>query len=193
MTTQRINSSYSANLDFMPFQEMKIKGAWIHTPIRLNDERGYFEEQFKLSQIESALGRTFTVQQINQSVSNKGVIRGIHFTDSPQGQAKYVSCPKGAIWDVVVDLRKESVTYGQWEAIEISAENGLSVLISEGLGHAFLSLENGSVTHYLSTSEYEPSFDRTINPLSVKLAIAFESSGISGFSLSKRDLEAAQF
>lgn len=177
----------------MPFQEMKIKGAWIHTPIRHNDERGHFEEQFKISQIESELGRSFTVKQVNQSVSNKGVIRGIHYTDSPEGQAKYVSCPKGAIWDVVVDLRKDSPTYGQWDAVKLSAENGSSVFISEGLGHAFLSLEDGSVANYLCTSEYAPDADRTLNPLSGKLAITFESSGISEFCLSQKDLEAADF
>ncbi len=177
----------------MPFQEMKIKGAWIHTPIRHNDERGHFEEQFKISQIESELGRSFVVKQVNQSVSNKGVIRGIHYTDSPEGQAKYVSCPKGAIWDVVVDLRKDSPTYGQWDATELSAENGLSVFVSEGLGHAILSLKDGSVANYLCTSEYAPDADRTINPLSAKLAIAFESSGITEFSLSEKDSEAADF
>ncbi len=177
----------------MPFQEMKIKGAWIHEPIRLNDKRGHFEEQFKISQIESELGRTFTVKQVNQSVSHKGVIRGIHFTDSPEGQAKYVSCPKGAIWDVVVDLRKDSPTYGQWDAVELSAENGLSVFIAEGLGHAFLSLKDDSVANYLCTSEYAPDADRTINPLSERLGIAFASSGITDFSLSAKDSEAADF
>lgn len=177
----------------MPFEEMKIKGAWIHSPIRHNDHRGHFEEQFKLSEIEFELGRTFTVKQVNQSVSNKGVIRGVHYTDSPQGQAKYVSCPKGAIWDVVVDLRRESPTYGQWDAVEISAENGLSVLILEGLGHAFLSLQNGSVANYLCTSEYEPSFDKTMNPLSEKLAIEFESSGVLEFRLSNKDSGASEF
>lgn len=177
----------------MPFQEMKIRGAWIHTPIRHNDERGHFEEQFKISQIESELGRSFTVQQVNQSVSNKGVIRGIHYTDSAEGQAKYVSCPKGAIWDVVVDLRKDSPTYGHWDAVELSSENGLSVFISEGLGHAFLSLEDGSVAHYLCTSEFAPDADRTFNPLSVKLAITFEDSGITGFVLSEKDSEANDF
>ncbi|MFM1787170.1 MAG: hypothetical protein RL228_1120 [Actinomycetota bacterium] len=172
---------------------MKIKGAWIHTPIRHNDERGHFEEQFKISQLESELGRSFTVKQVNQSVSNKGVIRGIHFTDSPEGQAKYVSCPKGAIWDVVVDLRKDSPTYGQWDAVELSAENGFSVFISEGLGHAFLTLEERSVANYLCTSEYSPEADRTINALSAKLAITFESSGITEFRLSAKDSEAADF
>ena len=172
---------------------MKIKGAWIHTPIRHNDNRGHFEEQFKLSQIESELGRSFIVKQVNQSVSNKGVIRGIHYTESAEGQAKYVSCPKGAIWDVVVDLRKDSPTYGQWEAVELSAKNGLSVFISEGLGHAFLSLEDGSVANYSCSSEYAPEVDKTLNPFSVKLAIAFESSGITEFSLSKKDNGAADF
>lgn len=155
--------------------------------------RGHFEEQFRLSQIESELGRTFTVKQVNQSVSNKGVIRGIHFTDSPEGQAKYVSCPKGAIWDVVVDLRKESPTFGQWDAIEISAENGLSVFISEHLGHAFLSLEDGSVANYLCSTEYNPVSERTINAMSPNVAIQFAASGISEFTLSPKDSNAANF
>ena len=172
---------------------MKIKGAWIHTPIRHNDERGHFEEQFKISQIESELGRSFVVKQVNQSVSNKGVIRGIHYTESPEGQAKYVSCPKGEIWDVVVDLRKDSPTYGQWDAVELSAENGLSVFISEGLGHAFLSLQDGSIANYLCTSEYAPGADRTFNALSERLAITFEDSGITEFVLSVKDSQAAFF
>jgi len=181
----------------MPFEEMKIKGAWVHTPLRHHDNRGHFEEQFKLSLIEQELGRTFTVKQVNQSFSNKGVIRGIHYTDSPEGQAKYVSCPKGKIWDVVVDLRKDSPTYGQWDAVELSAENGLSVFISEGLGHSFLSLEDGSVVNYLCTSEYNAAADRTVNAFDAKLAIAFETTGsaygITHFSLSAKDSEAPGF
>lgn len=172
---------------------MNIKGAWVHTPIRHNDERGRFEEQFKLSQIESELRRTFHVKQVNQSVSNKGVIRGIHYTDSSEGQAKYISCQKGAIWDVVVDLSEGSPTYGQWDAVELSEENGLSVFISEGLGHAFLSLENGSVVNYLCTSEYDPTTERIIHALSPKLAIDFSSTGISKFTLSKKDQIALGF
>jgi dTDP-4-dehydrorhamnose 3,5-epimerase len=172
---------------------MKIKGAWIHRPLRHKDERGHFEEQFKLSEIQSELGRAFIVKQVNQSVSNRGVIRGIHYTDSPEGQAKYVSCPTGAIWDVVVDLRKGSPTYGQWDAIEISAENGLSVFISEGLGHAFLSLEDGSVANYLCSTEYNPDADRTIHALSPGLAINFASSALSEFTLSPKDSNATNF
>ena len=169
----------------------------MHTPLRHHDNRGHFEEQFKLSLIEQELGRTFTVKQVNQSVSNKGVIRGIHYTDSPEGQAKYVSCPKGKIWDVVVDLRKGSATYGQWDAVELSAENGLSVFLSEGLGHAFLSLEDGSVVNYLCSSEYNAAADRTVNAFDPKLAIAFskigEKHGIFEFLLSPKDSEAPSF
>ena len=172
---------------------MKIKGAWIHRPLRHKDERGHFEEQFKLSELQSELGRTFIVKQVNQSVSNKGVIRGIHYRDSPEGQAKYVSCPTGAIWDVVVDLRKGSPTYGQWDAIEISAENGLSVFISEGLGHAFLSLEDGSVANYLCSTEYNPDADCAIHALSPGLAINFASSGLIEFTLSPKDSNATNF
>jgi dTDP-4-dehydrorhamnose 3,5-epimerase len=94
----------------MSFHEMKIQGAWVHTPLRYQDSRGHFEEQFKLSAIERELTLNFQVKQTNQSVSQKGVIRGIHWTDSPQGQAKFVSCMSGSIWDVVVDLRPESST-----------------------------------------------------------------------------------
>ena len=181
----------------MPFIEMKIQGSWVHTPTRFEDERGHFEEQFKLSLIESELRRPFSVRQVNQSVSSKGVVRGIHWTDSPEGQAKYVSCTNGAMWDVVVDLRPTSVTYGQWDAVTITPGNGKSVLISEGLGHVFLALEDGTVANYLCTSEYNPSADKTINPFDPRLAIGFEEvashHGIGSLTLSEKDRDGAAF
>jgi dTDP-4-dehydrorhamnose 3,5-epimerase len=181
----------------MPFQEMKISGAWVHTPTRHNDERGSFEEQFKLSQIESRIGARFLVRQVNQSVSNKGVVRGIHFTEGPEGQAKYISCSKGRIWDVVVDLRKDSITYGQWDAAELSLENGKSIFISAGLGHGFLSLEDGSVSNYLCSTEYNPASDKGVNPLSASLTIPFqaiaENNGITKLIISERDGKAPDF
>lgn len=180
----------------MQFTPMSIQGAWVHTPDRHEDSRGHFEEQFKLSEIEAQLGRTFEVKQVNQSISAKGVIRGIHFTDSPEGQAKYVSCPQGALWDVVVDLRPESVTFGRWDAVVISAQNGKSVLISEGLGHAFLSLEDDSIANYLCTSEYQAANDRTVNVFSPKLAIDFKpiasEYGVTVFNFSDKDEKASQ-
>ncbi len=181
----------------MPFQEMKISGAWVHTPIRHKDERGHFEEQFKLSQIESVIRAKFLVKQVNQSVSNRGVVRGIHFTDDTEGQAKYISCSKGRIWDVVVDLRKDSVTYGQWDAAELSLANGKSIFIPAGLGHGFLSLEDDSVSNYLCSTEYSPASDKGVNPLSASLTIPFqaiaERNGITKLIISERDENAPDF
>ena len=181
----------------MPFKEMKIQGAWINTPSRHEDSRGHFEEQFKLSSIVQELGRSFPVAQVNQSVSSKGVIRGIHWTDGPEGQAKYVSCLHGALWDVVVDLRRDSPTYGSWDAEIISSENGKSVLISEGLGHAFLALEEKSVASYLCSSEFNPDLDRAINPLDEVLNIGFRDTalkfGILDFILSDKDSSGEKF
>lgn len=169
----------------------------MHTPNVFPDDRGTFHEVFKLSAIESQLGRSFPVKQVNQSTSSKGVIRGIHYTDSAEGQAKYVSCVSGALWDVVVDLRKESSTYGQWDAAELTAVNKKSVLISEGLGHAFLSLEDNTIANYLCSSEFNPAADKTVNPLSNSLTIAFSEMaakfGISKFNLSPKDSEAPEF
>lgn len=181
----------------MTFTPLTIAGVWLHTPKVWLDERGSFHEVFKISQIRSQLGRDFDVKQVNQSVSSKGVIRGIHWTDSPEGQAKYVSCPKGSLWDVVVDLRPESATYGKWDARVLSAKNGDSLLISEGIGHGFLALEDGTVANYLCTSEFNPTADKTINPQDPNLAIDFQSIaqefGISEFQLSPKDSEAGGF
>jgi dTDP-4-dehydrorhamnose 3,5-epimerase len=181
----------------MSFHEMKIQGAWVHTPLRYQDSRGHFEEQFKLSAIERELTLNFQVKQTNQSVSQKGVIRGIHWTDSPQGQAKFVSCMSGSIWDVVVDLRPESSTYGQWDAVEVTPQNGKSVVLSRGLGHAFLALEEGTLVNYLCTSEYDPLVDRTINPLDPVLNINFleiaKSRGIQSLTMSDRDRDGEAF
>jgi dTDP-4-dehydrorhamnose 3,5-epimerase len=176
---------------------MSIAGAWVYEPKVWPDQRGTFHEVFKLSLISEQLGRDFEVKQVNQSLSSKGVIRGIHWTDSEEGQAKYVSCPAGALWDVVVDLRPESPTFGSWDAALLTAENRKSVLISESLGHAFLALQDGTVANYLCSSEFKPEGDKTINPLSSNLKIEFEAIGrnfdIKNFILSSKDAEATIF
>jgi dTDP-4-dehydrorhamnose 3,5-epimerase len=176
---------------------MGIQGAFVFTPVRHEDSRGFFQESFKLSTLKEELGLDFEVKQVNQSTSAKGVIRGVHFADNPPGQAKYVSCLKGSIWDVVVDLRTKSSTFGNWEGVGLSAANGKSVLIAEGLGHAFLSLEEGSVVSYLCSEEYNPSTERQINPLDIDLAIDLSDVrakfGINEFLLSDQDKQAQGF
>jgi dTDP-4-dehydrorhamnose 3,5-epimerase len=181
----------------MTFEDTSIEGVWVHTPLKHSDSRGSFEEQFKLSLIERQLHRSFTVRQVNQSVSAKGVIRGIHYTESLEGQAKYISCSRGRIWDVVVDLRLDSPTFGSWQGVELSPENGNSVFISEGVGHAFLSLEEGTVVNYLCSSEFNVEADRSVHALSPALGIDFESvakeNNIMDFKLSDKDSSAKEF
>jgi dTDP-4-dehydrorhamnose 3,5-epimerase len=176
---------------------MGIQGAFVFTPVRHEDSRGHFQESFKLSSLDKELGLGFKVKQVNQSTSAKGVIRGIHFADNPPGQAKYVSCAMGAIWDVVVDLRTGSPTFGKWEGVEVSAADGKSVLIAEGLGHGFLSLEEGSVVSYLCSEEYNPKTERQINPLDKDLAIDFSgvgtTFGMTDFVVSEQDKQAQGF
>ena len=143
---------------------LSIEGAWLFESPSHGDDRGFFREWFKGSVISENLGREFNVSQSNLSRSKKGVVRGIHFSLAPMGQAKWVTCANGAIWDVVVDIRPESPTFKRWEAIELRAEEGKALFISEGLGHAFLSLEDDTVISYLLTTAYSPKNEFAINP-----------------------------
>jgi dTDP-4-dehydrorhamnose 3,5-epimerase len=175
----------------MSFTPLKIEGSWVFTPKKFPDERGSFHEVFKLPLFSETLGFGFEVKQVNQSVSKAGVIRGIHWADVPPGQAKYVFCSKGAIWDIVVDIRVGSPTFGSWDAVELTADNGKCVLIREGLGHVFLSLEDDTVVNYLCSEPFSPTTEHGINPLDTDLAIPFGSmiSGAS-FEVSPKDEEA---
>jgi dTDP-4-dehydrorhamnose 3,5-epimerase len=178
----------------MSFTRLKIQGSWLFTPKKFDDERGSFHESFKLSTISEVLNRGFEVKQVNQSLSKAGVIRGIHWADVPPGQAKYISCPRGAIWDVIVDLREGSETFGKWDAVELTSENNLSVLIEEGLGHAFLSLADDTVVSYLCSEPFNPTGEHGINPLDETISIPFESKlQGNGFIVSPKDSEAPTF
>jgi dTDP-4-dehydrorhamnose 3,5-epimerase len=175
----------------MSFTPLSIKGSWVFTPQKFADERGSFHEVFKLSAISDTLGFDFQVKQVNQSVSKAGVIRGIHWADVPPGQAKYVFCPRGSIWDIVVDIRVGSPTFGEWDADVISEQNGKAVLIQEGLGHVFLSLEDNTVVNYLCSEPYNPSAEHEINPLDEKLGITFADKwSASEFLISPKDTSA---
>jgi dTDP-4-dehydrorhamnose 3,5-epimerase len=170
---------------------LKIEGSWVFTPKKFPDERGSFHEVFKLPLLSEALGFGFEVKQVNQSVSKAGVIRGIHWADVPPGQAKYVFCSKGSIWDVVIDIRVGSPTFGQFDGEVISAENGKCVLIREGLGHVFLSLEDDTVVNYLCNEPFSPKTEHGINPLDSGLAIPFNSMlSEVDFAVSPKDSDA---
>lgn len=175
----------------MSFTPLSIQGSWVFTPQKFEDERGSFHEVFKLSAISETLGFDFQVKQVNQSVSKAGVIRGIHWADVPPGQAKYVFCPRGSIWDIVVDIRVGSPTFGKWDADVISEQNGKAVLIKEGLGHVFLTLEENTVVNYLCSEPYNPGAEHEINPLDEKIGIPFADKwSASEFLTSPKDTNA---
>ena len=133
----------------MDVRALSIDGAWELTPRQHGDDRGVFLEWFKATELEEATGRSLDLRQANMSVSARGTLRGVHFADVPPSQAKYVTCPRGAVLDVVVDVRVGSPTFGRWEAVLLDDVDRRAVFLSEGLGHAFLALEDDSVVTYL--------------------------------------------
>jgi dTDP-4-dehydrorhamnose 3,5-epimerase len=159
---------------------LRIEGAWALTPRQFPDERGLFTEYFVGSELESVIGHRLDLHQANLSVSAAGVVRGIHFAQVPPSQAKYVSCPSGAVLDVVVDLRTGSPTYGEWDSVRLDDVDRRAVYLGEGLGHAFMSLAEGSVVTYLCSAPYAPAREHGITPADPDLAIDWPTTGRDG-------------
>jgi dTDP-4-dehydrorhamnose 3,5-epimerase len=143
-------------------RELAVAGAWEITPRVHADSRGLFFEWFKDREFRALTGHRFDVRQANCSVSAAGVLRGLHFAQLPPGQAKYVACLHGKVFDVVVDIRVGSPTYGRWDAVVLDDRDHRSVYVSEGLGHGFLALDEQSTVMYLCSAEYDPDREHTI-------------------------------
>jgi dTDP-4-dehydrorhamnose 3,5-epimerase len=152
---------------------LDVDGAWVFTPRIYQDRRGSFLECFRNAAVLADSGRTLEVAQANCSVSARGVTRGIHFSDVPPGQAKYVTCVSGAILDVVVDLRVGSPGYGRWSSVALNEETRCAVFITEGLGHAFFTLSDEATVLYLCSTPYAPPREHGIHPLDPDLGIAW--------------------
>jgi dTDP-4-dehydrorhamnose 3,5-epimerase len=146
-------------------KELEIRHAWVFTPRQHADDRGVFLEWFKAEAFHEATGRALTVAQANHSVSKQGTLRGIHFADVPPSQGKFVYCPKGAVLDVIVDIRVGSPTYGRHTTMRLDDVDRRAVFISEGLGHAFVALTDDANVTYLCTTGYNPTGEHGINPL----------------------------
>ena len=155
----------------MELNPLGIEGAWVAESPVWGDERGFFREWFKTSDISRVTGRDFSVAQANISSSARGVVRGIHYSLAEGGQAKWVTCVSGSIRDVIVDIRPSSPTYGKSVVVELSSASGNAVFIGEGLGHAFVSLEDASTVAYLVSSPFSPTDEYEINPLDPELGI----------------------
>jgi dTDP-4-dehydrorhamnose 3,5-epimerase len=152
-------------------EELAVPGAWVFTPPVFPDARGAFAAPFQAEVFAGTVGHPLHVAQANTSVSRRGVVRGVHYADVPPGQAKYVQCSAGALLDVVIDIRVGSPTFGTWDAVTLDAESLRAVYLSEGLGHAFLSLADGTVATYLCSTAYNPGAEHGINPLDPELAL----------------------
>jgi dTDP-4-dehydrorhamnose 3,5-epimerase len=150
-----------------------IDGAWTHAPRIYPDNRGNFHEWFRGTEFLEDVGYRFELAQANCSVSRRGVIRGIHFTQVPPGQAKYVICASGAILDVTVDLRVGSPTFAGWKAVQLDDETRRAVFISEGLGHAFVALSAQATAMYLCSIPYAPAIEHGVHPRDPALGIAW--------------------
>ncbi|AWI32181.1 dTDP-4-keto-6-deoxy-D-glucose epimerase [Streptomyces sp. ICN441] len=139
----------------MQFRQLKVEGAYEFTPRQFRDHRGLFVSPFQLEAFQQALGRPhFPVAQTNHSISRRGTVRGIHFTVTPPGTAKYVYCARGRALDIVVDLRVGSPTFRQWDAVEMDQVHFRSSYFPVGVGHAFVALEDDTVMSYLLTGPY---------------------------------------
>ena len=138
-----------------------INQLFILKPSIFKDQRGYFFESYN-QQLFTKLGLQYTFVQDNQSMSKKGVIRGLHFQNPPYAQAKLVRVIQGEILDVAVDLRKESDTFGQHYQVHLSAENQLQLLIPEGFAHGFVALEDNTIVQYKCTQFYKKEAEGTL-------------------------------
>lgn len=153
----------------MQIRELAVPDAWEITPVPWKDDRGLFLESFRHDRLAEATGRSFELQQANVSVSRRGVVRGIHFADTPPGQAKYVSVARGAGIDFIVDIRVGSPTFGTWDAVELDDESRKGLYLAEGLGHAFCALSDTVVVGYLCSEPYAPMREHGIHPLDPEL------------------------
>jgi len=170
-------------------EPLKIRDSFrIDTAVH-SDTRGSFAEWFRADKFREATGRDLDLRQGNISVSKRGVVRGIHFADVPPGQAKYVTCPSGAILDFIVDIRVGSPTFGQWDAVEVNSSLRNAVFLAEGLGHAFVSLQDDTVVSYLVTDTFKPDREHGINPLDADLQLDFGLS-LEDLHFSDKDREA---
>jgi len=145
----------------MKVTPLKIPDVKLIEPDVFEDERGFFYESFNQQKFNEAIGEKITFVQDNHSKSSKGVLRGLHYQEAPFAQGKLVRVIAGEVFDVAVDIRKNSPTYGQWVSEVISAENKKQLWIPEGFAHGFLTLSDYAEFLYKTTAFYSKSSEKT--------------------------------
>ncbi|MEU3950504.1 dTDP-4-dehydrorhamnose 3,5-epimerase [Streptomyces sp. NPDC029526] len=156
----------------MRTRELAVFGAHVFEPEIFHDRRGSFCSPHQNPAYTGALGRPlFPVAQVSTSRSRRGVVRGIHFTATPGSMAKYVLCTGGRAWDVVVDLRLGSPTFGRHDRVELSPDTGTALYLPPGVGHLFVALEDDTTMVYLLSATYRADKERAVHPLDPALGL----------------------
>jgi dTDP-4-dehydrorhamnose 3,5-epimerase len=155
----------------MKFEELKISGSWLATASAIGDARGSFSEWFRHDEIFTETGIDFSVAQANTSTSNRGVLRGLHFSMAIEGQSKWVGCMDGSLLDVMVDLRKGSPSFLEHFTYELDSNRQQWLLIPTGVAHGFLALQDDTRVVYLLTSQYRPREEYCLDALDEELSI----------------------
>lgn len=181
----------------MRVETTKINGLLILHPQIFGDERGWFMESFNQQRFENELKALNlpipTFVQDNHSLSQKGVLRGLHYQKTPYAQGKLVRVVQGKAWDVAVDIRPESETYGQWVGVELSAENKTMFWIPEGFAHGFIALEDNTQFLYKTTNYYNKESESAIIWNDPTLAIQWPIDLVDKVFLSKKDEISSSF
>lgn len=173
----------------MTYTETPIPGVWIIEPKVFKDARGYFMEAFKQEEFDAHVGRIQFIQD-NESCSSKGVLRGLHLQAAPYAQAKLVRVIKGRVLDVAVDLRKDSPTFAQHVAVELSDENKRQLFIPRGFAHGFHVLSDEAIFTYKVDNIYMPSAEQGIRYDDPTIGIDWQIDADEQLNLSEKDLKA---
>lgn len=176
----------------MQIQETKLKGCFIIEPTKYGDSRGYFFESFNERSFNELTGATTHFVQDNQSYSTRGVLRGLHAQSGEHAQAKLVRVLEGAVIDVAVDVRPESETFGQYVAVELSAENNKQLFVPRGFLHGFVVLSEVATFFYKCDNFYNKDSECGVHPLDKDLAVDWQVP-FEELLLSDKDKEALSF
>ncbi|KZE33218.1 dTDP-4-dehydrorhamnose 3,5-epimerase [Crenobacter luteus] len=159
----------------MKVEQTGLPGLLLLTPTVHRDARGDFAETYNARAFDAAVGRAVSFVQDNQSFSRRGVLRGLHY-QLPRPQGKLVRAAAGAVWDVAVDLRRASPTFGRWHGVELSAANGRQLWLPEGFAHGFVALDDALLV-YKTTDYWAPDAEHTLAWDDAALAIDWPLSG----------------
>ena len=156
----------------MKVEKLAVQGAFVFTPEVFSDHRGLFVSPFqRLSFTAANGGPILPVAQTNHSMPRRGVVRGVHYTSTPPGVAKYVYCAVGEAIDIIVDVRVGSPTFGTWDAVQMNSQEFRAMYFPVGVGHAFVSLADGTVMSYMLTGSYVPEHERVVSAFDPALGL----------------------